>query len=588
MAETLHELLQENGIRMRSVDAGRQEHCRCPKCDGGSKREDSLSVSIDDDAMGFTGVCHRGSCGAKFGGRVQRSSRPSPFRKPRQPPAAHVARPVTVRLLQWFAARGIPRETVQAFGVYEAEHFFGDQVGREPAMVFPYTWRGELVNRKYRRFAEKHPQAQERDPLPTLFNADRLLSDPAPETLVWVEGEPDVLACHAADVQHPVVTLKDGAGEGGMDKRLAALETHAAELAKVKRIILAGDNDAPGIALREELARRLGRHRCFIVAWPDGCKDANDVLLRCGPSEVCRRVDDAEPYPIDGLQRVAPGSLAKLRSFPPPVTVSTGTRATDAILRVPTEGRLCIVTGFPSHGKTNWLRFLMVHTAQHHGRRWAVFSPEMQPWEHYIAECAEVFIGKSFWSPEEFGGMSTSELEQAEEFLRSCVTMLASDAEDASPTVDWILEMARAAVLRDGCTDLAIDPWNEVEHTHGRDVTETEYIGRSLQRFKAFGLRHGCNIWIVVHPAKPAPIQPNQKRVAPGPYDCAGSAHWANKSDLGITVHSPHDSVAEVHLWKARFKRFGKRGDVATLNFDRSVGRYSDPPTAVYPPAEVV
>lgn len=33
-------------------------------------------------------------------------------------------------------------------------------------------------------------------------------------------------------------------------------------------IVLATDADAPGLALAEELARRLGRERCHRVAWP--------------------------------------------------------------------------------------------------------------------------------------------------------------------------------------------------------------------------------------------------------------------------------------------------------------------------------
>ena len=34
------------------------------------------------------------------------------------------------------------------------------------------------------------------------------------------------------------------------------------------RIVIATDNDAPGDALAEELARRLGRERCWRVRWP--------------------------------------------------------------------------------------------------------------------------------------------------------------------------------------------------------------------------------------------------------------------------------------------------------------------------------
>ena len=84
------------------------------------------------------------------------------------------------------------------------------------------------------------------------------------------------------------------------------------------RIILATDSDAPGQALAEELARRLGRDRCWRVRWPTtddkgdqqgqaelARKDANEVLMKDGREELHRLVAAAEPYPIRGLFKCA-------------------------------------------------------------------------------------------------------------------------------------------------------------------------------------------------------------------------------------------------------------------------------------------
>ena len=83
--------------------------------------------------------------------------------------------------------------------------------------------------------------------------------------------------------------------------------------------MLATDNDEPGQALAEELARRLGRERCWRVRFPAGeadaaapeseephpgfRKDANDVLLNDGPEALQALIQAAEPYPIRGLFR---------------------------------------------------------------------------------------------------------------------------------------------------------------------------------------------------------------------------------------------------------------------------------------------
>jgi twinkle protein len=583
---TLPDLISDAGIRLKRFTPGHNEHVICPKCEGGRTREVSLSVSIDQDASGATWICHRGSCGWQDGARIQTNSpMPPPRERVTQKPRPHEPAQTSNRpgwLYEFFSARNIGARTVDAFGCYAVTRRF-EPLGERPTIVFPYVFRGEVVNRKYRPHPEKQPQQQERDALQTLFNIDRL--GDAPGEIVWVEGEPDVMALFECGMPH-AVSLKDGApakvSASENDKRFEALRTHADVLEKARRIVLAGDMDAPGLALREELARRLGRHRCFIVTWPEGCKDACDVLRAHGPDAVLDAIKNAEPYPIEGLQRIKPGTLLALRRQPPPSTMTTGARSTDAMLKLPTEGRLIVVTGFPGHGKTTWTKFVMVHTASNHSRRWAVFSPEMQPWEQFAAECAQVFAGRPFWPIPARGGhpamagMTDDEIADAEAWLADRIVMMVCDAEDQAPTLDWILERARAAVLRDGVTDLLIDPWNEIDHQRG-DMSETDYIGRALQRLKAFGLRHGCNVWIIAHPAKPPPLKPGEKRVAPGPYDLSGSAHWANKTDLGLTIHSPIANAAEVNLWKPRFRRWGVRGAIGMLDFDDSTSRYSSP-----------
>lgn len=572
-------LLADAGIRLKSYSPGRSSKLTCPRCGGGRTREPSLSVTVHDDGKGAVWKCHRSKCGWQASGRTDDTA-PIARERPIRRPDVH-AGDVQIRpdwLYEWFAKRRIGAKTVNELGIYGLASRRFPKVGDAPAIVFPYRWRDELTNRKYRAFADVKDMLQEPDALHTLFNIDRLGAEP--NEIIWVEGEPDVAALYECGYRH-AVTLKDGApAEASFrddDRRFEALRTHAELLSKAKRIILAGDMDAPGIALREELARRLGRHRCRIVDWPHGCKDACDTLLEHGPDAVAAAIEASEPYPIEGLRSAYAGRLVALMNQPPPPVMSTGSDATDEILHLPADGRLIVVTGWPSSGKSSWTRFVMVHTATHHNRRWAVFSPEMAPWEEFLASCAEVIIGKPFWPNATRDRMNENEVQRAEQWLTDRVVMILNDAEDDPPTLDWVLDHGRMAVLRDGVTDLLIDPWNELDHQHG-DMTKTDYIGRSLQRCKAFGTRYGCNVWMVAHPAKPPPLRPGEKRGAPGPYDISDSAHWFNKTDVGITVHAPEPAMSDVMLWKARFRRWGKRNSSGRLEYDDLTGRYTTPP----------
>ena len=594
-AETLVDLLAEVGIQLKSYRASHSEKIRCTKCGGGKTREASLSVTIDADGDGAKFRCHRGSCGWQDGGRVWH-----PGEGRRLAPAATQERVVVVptphseqakppALYAFFEKRGIGPDTVDWFGCYIARHWFpesGEHKAAEyPAIVFPYLHGGELVNRKYRP-PHKNPQTQDKNALATLFNIDSLLGDD-PEVIWWVEGEPDVMALHEVGYRR-AVSLKDGAPDKiraeddpmrQEDKRFAALETHADVLGRVKKFVLAGDMDEPGQLLREELARRLGRHRCWLVTWPDGCKDAGDTLRDHGPETVQEAIERAVPYPIDGLQKPTVERILAMRHGAPPPVLTTGVRETDLVLKFPGEGRLIVVTGIPNHGKTAWVSYVMVHLMVTHRRRFTVFSPEMQPWDQYVGMLCQIFAGKSFWGGRTLAPaqmMDDTEIAHATRWLSERLTMLVSDAEDTPPTVEWLMEKTRITLLRDGTTDLIIDPWNEVEHDQG-NLTEVAYLGRKLQQLKAFALRHGCNVWIIAHPKSQQPIKHGSRKLdAPGPYDISGGAMWANKTDLGLTVHQD-EGLTQIHLWKPRFRRWGRRGSIAKIEFDEISHRYRSP-----------
>ena len=585
-ATDLPGLLADANIRLkRTMAPGSSHKVICPKCEGGRTREVSLSVQIDDDGQGATWNCKRGSCGWTGGGKVRGAERTErrvePERKVVPPPAVDPRdQDRGDGLYAWWAKRGISRETVDAFGIYITRKRFPDPLGDRPAMVFPYLVGGVVRNRKFRP-PEKNPQLQEKDALPSLYNVDSIT---AFDVVNWVEGEPDCLAMHEAGFPQ-VVSLPNGAPAANVqndEKRYLPLETHAELLGKVERFNLAGDMDAPGLALREELARRLGRHRCWLVTWPEGCKDANDTLVKHGAEAVQKAIEDAEPYPIEGLYRVTEDTLLALRRRKKPPTMTTGVGVLDKIIKLPSDGRLIVVLGPPNHGKTPFVRHLAVHTMEKHDRRWAVFSPEMRPWERFAASCAEWLVGKRFWPAKEGDDnsaetMTDDELRQAASWLRRRLVMLVNDAERQQPTVDWLLDVAKAAVLRDGITDLWIDPWNEMSHQRPANLREDEYIGQSLQRLIAFGNRHGCNCWLNVHPVT-LRLKPGEKMQPPGPYDIAGGAMFFNKADVMLTVFRPADTpLTQVIVRKAKDYEWGRRGDSTEIAFNVANGRYSTP-----------
>ena len=294
-------------------------------------------------------------------------------------------------------------------------------------------------------------------------------------------------------------------------------------------------------------------------------------------AEVLREcVEAAEPYPIAGLHQIsefADETLALYRDGRKRGH-RTGWSTLDEHMSV-VEGQLVVVTGLPNSGKSEFIDALAVNLATTYGWRIALCSFENQPPEH-ISKLAEKHLGLPFWDGPSHR-MSEADLQRAMAWCEDHFQMIRAD--DNSPTVDWILGAAKAAVLRHGIKALVIDPYNEIEHKRPSNMSETEYVGQILGRVKRFAHNHGVVVFFVAHPTKM--YAENGKVPVPTLYDISGSANWANKADLGIVVHRPNrnEPITEIHVKRPRSKAFGKEG-IVRLVYDGPTGRYSEPVSA--------
>ncbi|XP_039017482.1 twinkle homolog protein, chloroplastic/mitochondrial-like [Hibiscus syriacus] len=172
--------------------------------------------------------------------------------------------------------------------------------------------------------------------------------------------------------------------------------------------------------------------------------------------------------------------------------------------------------------------------------------------------------------------MSVQELEEGKKWLNDTFYLIRCE-NDSLPNIEWVLDLARAAVLRHGIQGLVIDPYNELDHQLQTSETETEYVSQLLTKIKRFAQHHSSHVWFVAHPR-----QLHQWTGAPpNLYDISGSAHFINKCDNGIVIHRNRDPEAgpvdlvQVCVRKVRNKVVGNIGD-AFLSYDRVTGIYND------------
>jgi twinkle protein len=538
----------------------------CPECSHTRKKNKVKCLSVNTDE-GVWSCKHCGWSGAlnKYEARRKVYKKPKPIES--CDPLAGYKLPQ--KPTEWFKERGITEITLTINKIGYGKVYMPQVEAEVNAIKFPYCRNGELLNIKYRD-GQKNFRL-EKDCERIFYGLDRY----NPGTTIICEGEIDKLSFDEAGIPN-ALSVPDGApavDTKNYQNKFDYLESAADLLENVKEIILAVDNDEPGKKLEEELARRLGRERCKRVIWPEGCKDANDVLVKHGKEVLSQCVNNAEPYPIKGIfeARDIFSQIDRLYEHGEIRGEGTGWYDLDKHYTV-RPGELTLVVGLPSHGKSSFLDALMVNLTLR-GWCFGVYSPENQPLERHASKLIELYCNKPF-SDGLHTRLTKEELGAAKQYLQEYFTFILPNMDDPN-TLNTILDLSKAVVLRKGVKGLVIDPWNELDHSRPEGLTETEYISGCLSKLRRFARLYGLHIWLIAHPTK-LKKQENGLYPVPTPYDAAGSAHFWNKADNAISVWrdlNDEKNIVQIHIQKIRFKEVGMPGMIE-LVYDRTTNKF--------------
>lgn len=560
------------GIQIPYGRTGGKVKTYCPQCHNQrrDKRDKSLSVDLDK------GLWHCHYCG--WSGTLTESTYdPSPegkrkwmeqqpwyrqtqirqqkreYKKPQPRPAA----PMSAKALAWFKGRGISEETLLAMKVTEGLEWMPQKNGQANTVQFNYYHNGELVNTKFRTGDKCFKLVSGAELLP--YNIDAIKGQ---KECIITEGEMDALSFYECG-RHDVISVPNGA-----NANLDYLDNYIEEYFEDKETIyIASDTDTKGVLLRDELLRRFGVERCRVLEYGEGCKDANEHLMKFGKESLLKCIDNAPEIKIEGVFTVQDfeQSLDALFENGWQKGVTIGHENFDRLCSFETK-RLCIVTGIPGSGKSEFIDEIAERLNMRYGWRFAYFSPENAPLAYHASKLIEKFTGKRFNRQT----LSYGEYKQVKEHIEQDFYFIA-------PTdnyrVDTILEKAKYLVRRWGIKALVIDPYNRLESEQG-GRSETQYISELLDKLTNFAQRNDILIILMAHPTK----QPKNKDgmiEAPTLYDISGSANFFNKADFGIVVHRNRlDNTVEVHIQKVKFRHLGECG-TALFKYNLNNGRYT-------------
>jgi twinkle protein len=498
----------------------------------------------------------------------QRGSRPARRAKEKVYKEPEIPADATFRegAIRWFAKRGIGEETMKHYGVYTEGHYFFLPKEEQPSICIPYVVDGKPINVKYRS-AKVKDHAMVADGKTAFWNLDNLAGQ---TEIVIVEGEFDAMAIYEATGRECI-----SPPNGNNSVTPEVMESAKTALAdETRRVILAGDNDDPGRKMMDDLANRIGRERCFRVEWPEGCKDANDVLLLPnGKETIDRCITNATPYETTGIVRVHDNSddYWALYTGGLPRGISTGIPALDAIYTV-APGQFTVATGVPNAGKTTMIDNLIVNIGQREGWRFGICSMENRRLARHQAGIAQKYVGKPF----KIGmseRMTAEEAGAAEEWMDDRLSFIKTP----DPTIDAILHVARAMVYQSGINGLVIDPWNRIHHP--QSMNAGDYVAETLNKISEFADRFSVHVWLVAHPTKVIKNPSTGEYPVLDGYDISGSAHFNNMADYILSMwRSQVDFGKLVEAWckKSRYDEIATVG-CARIGFDVPSGRYYDP-----------
>lgn len=565
----------------------------CPNCSHARKVEHRkrpcFKVWVNDNSKGFK--CQ--NCG--IAGFVSEGDNKTGYKQAK-------LSPVVDKVTGYFAGRGINKDTLERFRV--------GFVPEKNAIALPYfDENGNQVGVKFRNMTEDGSSERrfwkQEGSKSLLYGIHAIPVSPnkGHRELVIVEGEIDTQSGSQSGIWD-ICGLPDGVSrDGKQGKKLdVPLRECADFISRYDFFVLALDGDPASKAAIEELADRLGRHRCKFVTYPPGCKDMNQVLVKYGEKACVDMVKGAELFPMEGVVELEDERelIEKVMRDGFPTIPGTGlSREFDAIIKF-IMAQINLTTGVPNHGKTHFMLQIMLRLSITRGWKWAVFSPEQDMPDEIAGQkmpkrillvqaLVEALVGKPMFQDKFYTNgrgdfvkvekMSNAEFRLAYKFIQEHFKIVEAGAVN---TLVKILEKVDYLKIKHGIQGFMIDPWNKVSGVLGKDNAGLAALLIKLDNFCKS--RSQC-LFLNAHPVKnlgsKEVVNTHGKLVTisnvPHIRDVKGGGEFYDMIPNGFTVYRDFsDNSVSFFTWKVKHRILGTPGQEVKFQFNTVNGRYED------------
>lgn len=466
----------------------------CPFCGNGS-HNDKYSFSINYDKHLFK--CWRGKCGARgtfdelckqYGEvaeymkdfrkkRFERIERKKQYVKPKMQ-----LENISKQALEYLKLRGISEGTISHFEIVS------DKNGN---IVFQYkNENGEHVlnkiriPRKFVKGKDKTKTWQEGGGQPILLGMNKI---DVTKSLVITEGEFDCLAVYESGYSN-VVSIPFGTENmNWIDECWDFLEA-------TSEVVLWYDNDEAGRKAVNEVARKIGIHKCKIAK--SEYKDANVEMFKNGKEGVLKVIEEADFIPIQNLSKLSECKAKKVQR------ILYGNQFLDYYLGGCRMGEIAIWTGKRGSGKSTVLNQTLCDTVEQKERVF-IYTGELnnskvKEWlerqlagERYIVEKEDELTRRTEYVVDE------RIVPILEKWYDDYIFAYGDDGED---DINSLLEVMEYAYRRYNVKRFVIDNLKTLEINSNDDINEKQKS--VINKIRKFALQYEVHVDLVVHPRK--------------------------------------------------------------------------------------
>ena len=335
------------------------------------------------------------------------------------------------------------------------------------------------------------------------------------------------------------------------------------QIIQANQIILAGDSDPVGQEVMVKLWNEL-QERTFLLQWPGGWKDANEVFMNmCGGNVeafkkvVNEQVQLARSVPMPNIfslqESMASANRTNLADHPNKLHFPW--KNVDTMVNLLPGSVLSLFATNTGMGKTTFVMNTLLDAVKR-GEVVLNYSAELTV-EEYSTLIAAYILKKNR------NDLATKDYKEASKLLGEARFYVGRNPD--LTTANAVIDLLEAGIRRLGATICVLD------HLHFVCRNETDTVKaqeNAFQRLKNIAVKYGVKMIVIGQPRKSAA---SMKGKLVGITDAKGSETFGSDADAVIAIHrevakvtdpahppkEPYDPKTQIHLLKGRSQGTG-------------------------------